>query len=79
MPLYSPVRFRLELWVIECQTTRYRELFIIALFAGLRRGELLALRWEDLGSDDAYIDVKRTYNPYEPGRVGATEDDPQLT
>jgi len=59
-----------KLFLDASQTTRYRELFIIALFAGLRRGELLALRWEDLGPDDAYINVKRTYNPYEPGRVG---------
>lgn len=50
--------------------TRYRELFIIALFAGLRRGELVSLRWEDLGPCDEYVEINRTFAPREPERVG---------
>lgn len=49
---------------------RVREMLIIALFAGLRRGEILTLRWEDVGPDYEYIHVRRAYNEFEPDFIG---------
>lgn len=37
---------------------------------GLRRGELVSLRWEDLGPCDEYVEINRTVAPREPERVG---------
>jgi integrase len=59
-----------ELFLKAASGTRYRELFILALFAGLRRGELVALRWEDVGPNHEYVEINRTYAPLEPNRVG---------
>jgi len=49
---------------------RVREMLIIALFAGLRRGEILTLRWEDIGPNYEYVHVRRAYNEFEPGFIG---------
>jgi integrase len=38
-------------------------LFAAALYAGLRRGELLALRWADVDLDAKVIYVRRAYDP----------------
>jgi integrase len=35
------------------------------MYAGLRRGELLALRWEDIDLPKALIRVTRSYDPKE--------------
>jgi integrase len=40
-----------------------RALWATALFAGLRRGELLALRWEDVDLASGLIRVRRSYDP----------------
>jgi integrase len=45
-----------------------RALWACALFAGLRRGELLALRWSDVDLAAGVIRVERSYDP----RSGAT-------
>lgn len=37
-------------------------LFLLALVTGMRKGELLALRWQDIGGDRVY--VRRNYTPY---------------
>jgi integrase len=60
----------IDLLVGAAKETRFRELFVIALFTGLRRGELVALHWEDIGPNDEYIEVRRTFNAREPHRVG---------
>jgi len=49
---------------------RVREMLIIALFAGLRRGEILALRWEDIGPNYEYTHVRRAHNEFEPDFIG---------
>lgn len=49
---------------------RVREMLILALFAGLRRGEIVALRWEDVGPNFEYVHVRRAYNEFEPNLVG---------
>jgi len=42
-----------------------RGLWATALYAGLRRGELMALRWEDLDLDGRRIHVARSWDPKE--------------
>lgn len=40
-----------------------RAFYATAFFAGLRRGELLALRWEDVDLKERKIRVRRSYDP----------------
>jgi integrase len=40
--------------------SRYVALCIVALHTGLRRGEILALRWDDLNLDAGTLSVKRS-------------------
>jgi integrase len=40
-----------------------RALWAVALYAGLRRGELMALRWEDVDLGAGVIRVERSYDP----------------
>ena len=39
---------------------RLEALYVLALFLGLRRGELLGLRWEDVDLDGAKLEVVQT-------------------
>lgn len=40
--------------------SRYEALYVLAVTAGLRRGELLGLRWDDLDLEDRTLQVRRT-------------------
>jgi integrase len=40
-----------------------RALWVTALYGGLRRGELMALRWEDVDFDAGWVRVERAYDP----------------
>jgi integrase len=42
-----------------------RALWATAMYAGLRAGELMALRWEDIDLDAGVIHVERSYDPKE--------------
>ena len=42
-----------------------RALWATAMYAGLRRGELMALRWEDTDLAGGVIRVERSYDPKE--------------
>lgn len=39
---------------------RYRAFFVLAIYSGFRRGELLGLRWEDIDFKTGVVQVKRT-------------------
>jgi integrase len=51
-------------------TAHDRALWGTALYAGLRRGELLALMWEDVDIAAAQIDVQRSWDIHEGHDVG---------
>ena len=44
------------------RTHRLEVLLIVALATGMRRGELLSLRWKDISFEDASLQVRRTMN-----------------
>ncbi|GAA1572551.1 site-specific integrase [Kribbella karoonensis] len=37
-----------------------KALYTLALYLGLRRGELLGLRWEDINLDDKFLEIRQT-------------------
>jgi len=43
--------------------SRIEALLLVALTTGMRRGELLALRWEDIDLEASILHVRRTVNP----------------
>lgn len=48
---------------------RFEALYILAVTAGLRQGELLALRWEDVDLDAGVLRVRRTLSEARSGRI----------
>jgi integrase len=58
----SPVQVRRFLDVC---TPRWRLFFTVALDTGLRRGELIGLRWEDVDLLERIIHVRRSIGPYD--------------
>jgi integrase len=51
---------------------RWRLFFVVALDTGLRRGELIGLRWEDVDLLERIIHVRRSIGPYDaPEQEGA--------
>ena len=46
------------------QGDRLEALYVVALHTGLRQGELLALRWEDLDLEARKLQVRRTVTKY---------------
>jgi integrase len=51
--------------------TRFEVLFVLALKTGMRRGELLALRWEDVDLDKGVLQVRGTLRRTREGlRIG---------
>ncbi len=51
--------------LIAALLPRDRGLWATAMYAGLRRGELLALRWQDIDLPNALLHVRRSYDPKE--------------
>ena len=57
----------------EC-SPRWRLFFLVALSTGLRRGEMIGLRWGDVSLIEEVIDVRRSICPYDD-----IDDDESLT
>jgi integrase len=51
--------------LIEALLPEERALWATALYSGLRRGELWALRWEDVDLDAGVIQVRRSWDTHE--------------
>ena len=47
-------------FLAACIGHPYEALFVLALATGMRRGELLALKWDDIDFDNASLQVQRT-------------------
>jgi len=72
-----PVRRELTVWdapqtaarnaAVECEPT-WGAFFRLAIHTGMRRGELLALRWSDLDLDRGYATVRRTMTEDDAGK-----------
>ena len=52
-------REELQKFLIQAQADGYYELFLLDLCTGLRRGELLALQWEDLNFETGVLTVNK--------------------
>ena len=48
---------------------RFESLYVIAVHCGLREGELLGLKWEDLNLEDGKLSVRRTLSETKNGPV----------
>lgn len=48
---------------------RFEALYILAITAGLREGELLALRWEDVDLETGMLQVRRVLSEARSGRI----------
>lgn len=48
---------------------RYEALYVLAIHCGLRQGELLGLKWQDVDLDAGTLQVRRTMSETRTGRV----------
>ena len=49
---------QIEQWRAETWESEYGPLFALALYTGLRRGELIGLRWHDINLEDRILEVR---------------------
>ena len=45
---------------LETAPTKYRTFFVLAIYGGFRRGELMGLEWRDIDFDNQMIHIQRT-------------------
>ena len=45
---------------LETAPTKYRAFFVLAIYGGFRRGEILGLEWPDLDFDHCVVSIRRT-------------------
>ena len=48
--------------VINDEPLKYRAYFVLSVYSGFRRGEMLGLEWKDINWDTSVISVRRTSN-----------------
>ena len=46
----------------QVQSSKYRTLFMLAIFSGARQGELLGLKWSDVDWEISQIHIQRTFS-----------------
>jgi integrase len=59
MAVWTPPQIRNFPALAEVEGNDLHALFWLAAFTGMRRGELLGLRWSDLTLDEGYLSVKQ--------------------
>lgn len=59
---------------LETEPLEDRAMFTLALFTGMRRGELLGLEWPDVDFETAVISIRRT-SQYGGAKLGTYTDD----
>ncbi len=75
MKLLSPEQART--FLTACQGEPLHALYLLALSTGLRRGELLALKWDDLDLDAGALSVHRSLG--RSGTLGIVISEPKTT
>ena len=60
------------LTALEAAPLQWRAFFTLAIYSGLRRGELLGLEWKDIQFDNCVLTVARAYN-YTPENGSYTD------
>lgn len=68
LQIWTPDEIKTFLEALEGNPAR--EMLIVALFTGLRRGEIVALRREDVSTDFKRLSVRRAYDSHEPNGFG---------
>ncbi|MBR5088209.1 MAG: tyrosine-type recombinase/integrase family protein, partial [Ruminiclostridium sp.] len=48
--------------LLETAPVKYRAFFMLAIYSGYRRGEMLGLEWKDIDWENGVINVRRTSN-----------------
>lgn len=74
-------RKRVRVWTLEearhfltiAQNDRFYAIFVLALYTGMRRGELLALRWQDINFETGVIKVNHTLSKHRVLEATKTE------
>jgi len=56
---FTPLECKLFLNALEDESLRFRAFYTVAMFSGARRGEICALKWEDLDYDNLCIRINR--------------------
>jgi integrase len=60
---------------LEKDTLKHKTLVVLALFTGLRRGELMGLEWQDVNLEEEVIEVRQA-SQYVPG-IGRLTKEPK--
>lgn len=60
MDFYSPHEF--NLFIEEADSLKYKTLFLTLYFCGLRKGEALALTWNDVDFKNKCLKIEKTYD-----------------
>lgn len=71
---------QVQQFLAAIQGHRYEALFVLALATGMRRGELLALKWQDINMATGMLQVRRilTHMPMKlSGKGGCVEAEPK--
>lgn len=69
-PIHAMSESDMHLFLEFAKDTEYYSLFYLALFTGMRRGELLALRWSDIDLDLCQLSVTRNLQYLNTGTPG---------
>lgn len=53
---------------------RQQIIFVLAIYTGMRRGEILGLRWKDINFDNSQIRITQTLKPRQRIKIGGKND-----
>jgi integrase len=65
----TPEQAKLLLEIAHKATDRLEALYVLAIHTGLRQGELLGLKWDDVDLEDGFLQVRRTLTITKDGPV----------
>ena len=69
---------KLGVYLSEAEKYGVLPMFFLELSSGLRRGELLALRWDDLNVRDRILSVSKQVTPHRWGAGGDGAENQEL-